>query len=59
MAKTPDAPKHLEVDHLEGCPDSRLETHKTVRPAHGDKPSAVVTVTRCIDCGHQAVKVAR
>jgi hypothetical protein len=42
---------HLEQHRL-GCPARRLERFERTRP----RDQAVMTITRCIDCGAQVVE---
>lgn len=53
-----DRPTLDERDHREGCPAERIEAYQAVRPATAQREATPVVVTRCIDCGGEAVKEA-
>lgn len=51
----------LPINHLEGCPESRVESFHSTRPARPEKglSEQPITVSRCVDCGEQALKPGR
>ena len=44
----------MSMTHRDGCPQGRSETYGAISPG-GD----ALTVTRCIDCGADAVSVGK